>query len=320
MNRTTQFIAVLMFLICLIYPFSQVLFAETGPGFTLIYVVQGGDTIYDIAREYGISVEQIKEKNKFEDKPLIKAGQELVIASSTDDRQKKVEKSEDKRPDWNYEFFEDSGEEQQQYSLEVGEHYAVRYNPRSTLPEVDIPSSQIITYHVSMGDTLFDLARSFDTTVGVIMALNDMETNTLKKGQELKLPINNLSPKQVLARTVSSREIELMARAIHGEARGEPLIGQVAVGAVIINRVLSPIFPNSFRDVIYQSGQFSAVDDGQIKLKPSETAYRAARTALQGKDPTKGALYYYNPRTASDRKWFSQREAVVTIGKHEFAK
>ncbi|MFR5786047.1 MAG: cell wall hydrolase [Christensenellales bacterium] len=113
-------------------------------------------------------------------------------------------------------------------------------------------------------------------------------------------------------------EVELLARLIHGEARGEPYVGMVAVGAVVLNRVRSSRFPNTLAGVIYQSGAFDAVSDGQINLAPSEQSRRAARDALNGWDPTGGCLYYYNPATATS-PWIWSREVRLTIGDHSFA-
>ena len=116
----------------------------------------------------------------------------------------------------------------------------------------------------------------------------------------------------------SSSDLYLLAKCIHAEARGESYTGQVAVGAVILNRVESPNFPNTISGVIYQPWAFTAVNDGQINLEPNQTAYNAAKDALNGWDPTYGCLYYYNPRTATS-KWIWSRKTVVTIGKHVFA-
>ena len=113
-------------------------------------------------------------------------------------------------------------------------------------------------------------------------------------------------------------EVELLARLIHGEPRGEPYVGMVAVGAVALNRVRSSRFPNTLAGVIYQSGAFDAVSDGQINLAPSEQSRRAARDALNGWDPTSGCLYYYNPATATS-PWIWSREVRLTIGDHSFA-
>lgn len=119
----------------------------------------------------------------------------------------------------------------------------------------------------------------------------------------------------------SSSDIQLMARAINGEARGEPYEGQVAVGAVILNRVKSSKFPNTISGVIYEKGAFTAVSDGQINAPISEdsTVYKAARDAMNGWDPTGGAIYYFNPATATN-KWIWSRPLIKTIGKHRFCK
>lgn len=117
----------------------------------------------------------------------------------------------------------------------------------------------------------------------------------------------------------NSANIELLARAIHGEARGEPYTGMVAVGAVILNRVDSPNFPSTIAGVVYQKGAFDAVSDGQINLTPNEQSYNAARDAMNGWDPSGGAIYYFNPVTATN-KWIWSRPMTITIGKHRFCK
>jgi N-acetylmuramoyl-L-alanine amidase len=114
-----------------------------------------------------------------------------------------------------------------------------------------------------------------------------------------------------------NEDVSLMAKAITGEARGEPYKGQVAVGAVILNRVKSPTFPNTIAGVIYQPGAFTAVSDGQINMAPVESCSKAARDAMNGWDPTYGALYYWNPATATS-KWIWSRKVRVKIGKHWF--
>ncbi len=116
----------------------------------------------------------------------------------------------------------------------------------------------------------------------------------------------------------SSSDIYLLAKCVHAEARGEPYVGQVAVAAVILNRVKSPEFPNTISGVIYQPWAFAAVNDGQINLEPNNSAYSAAKDAMNGWDPSYGCLYYYNPETATS-KWIWSRQTVVTIGKHVFA-
>lgn len=119
--------------------------------------------------------------------------------------------------------------------------------------------------------------------------------------------------------SLSSTELNLLARCVYSEARGEPYTGQVAVAAVVLNRVRSSSFPNTVSGVIYQPGAFTAVSDGQINLTPNETAYKAARDALNGWDPTNGCLYYYNPATATS-KWIWSLKVELTIGRHSFAR
>lgn len=116
----------------------------------------------------------------------------------------------------------------------------------------------------------------------------------------------------------SSSDVALLARLIYAEARGETYKGQVAVGAVVLNRVKSPSFPNTIAGVIYQPYAFTCVQDGQINYTPNSTAYSAARDAMNGWDPSYGCLYYYNPRVATS-SWIYSRPTVVTIGNHVFA-
>lgn len=117
----------------------------------------------------------------------------------------------------------------------------------------------------------------------------------------------------------SSNDLYLIAKCVYAEARGEPYVGQVAVAAVILNRVEHPSFPNTIYGVVYQPWAFTAVQDGQIDLEPNASAYKAAQDALNGWDPTYGCIYYYNPVTATSQ-WIFNREVVLTIGKHAFAR
>ena len=117
----------------------------------------------------------------------------------------------------------------------------------------------------------------------------------------------------------NSTNLNLLSRLVYGEARGEPYSGQVAVAAVVLNRVSSSSFPNTVSGVIYQSGAFDAVSDGQINMTPDSTAKKAAQDAINGWDPSYGAIYYFNPSTATN-KWIWSRPMTVTIGKHRFCK
>ena len=116
----------------------------------------------------------------------------------------------------------------------------------------------------------------------------------------------------------SSSEVYLLAKTIYAEGRGEPYTGQVAIGAVVLNRVRSNQFPNTISGVVYQKHAFTAVSDGQINLTPNETAMKAARDAINGWDPTGGAIYYYNPAVATS-SWIFDRQTITVIGKHVFA-
>ena len=117
----------------------------------------------------------------------------------------------------------------------------------------------------------------------------------------------------------SDSDLNLLAHLIYGEARGESYVGQVAVGAVVMNRIKSSSFPNTMAGVIYQGYAFTAVADGQINLTPDANAKKAAQDAMNGWDPTYGAIYYYNPKTATSQ-WIFSRQTTVTIGNHVFAK
>lgn len=126
---------------------------------------------------------------------------------------------------------------------------------------------------------------------------------------------------QSFAGSERSNNLSLLSRTINGEARGEPYVGQVAIAAVILNRTRDARFPKTIAGVIYQPGAFTAVSDGQINvaIDPKSTVIKAAKDALNGWDPTSGCVYYWNPRTATN-KWIWSRKIIAVIGKHNFAK
>lgn len=284
---------------------------SAAPSLSLIYVIQQGDTLSEIAAEYDVSLSRLKSKNKISSSASIKMGDELLIPKNH------IEKDVLKKKE--NQIFNDYKSEKEKLSFSINTHYAARINPGQQAPDIEkIPKDKIINYYVGAGDTLYDLARDFSTTIGTILALNNKNNSFLRSGERLRLPVHNLTSHQILNKRVSKQELNLLARAIYGESRGEPYIGQVAVAAVIINRVLSRQFPNTFAQVIYQGGQFSAVSDGQINLRPNQRAYRAARDALNGHDPTNGALYFYNPKTATRVSFFRGRRVITKIGNHLF--
>jgi len=133
------------------------------------------------------------------------------------------------------------------------------------------------------------------------------------------LGIYNSSSKSSSSSSVSNSNLNLISRFVYAESRGEPYTGQVAVASVILNRVKDSRFPNTVSGVVYQSGAFTCVSDGQINLTPNSTAKKAAQDAINGWDPSYGAIYYFNPATATS-KWIWSRPMTVTIGHHRFCK
>lgn len=137
--------------------------------------------------------------------------------------------------------------------------------------------------------------------------------------EKIGLPTGSSSSTSQGVSGYSNSEYNLLARIISAEARGEPYMGQVAVGAVVLNRVEHPSFPSTITGVIYQKGAFSCLTDGQFDKAVSDSAYKAARDALNGMDPSGGAIYYFNPSTATS-SWIWSRTHIITIGKHRFCK
>ncbi|HOB81696.1 MAG TPA: cell wall hydrolase [Peptococcaceae bacterium] len=150
---------------------------------------------------------------------------------------------------------------------------------------------------------------------GIVWELTD--ERKMKESPEGALPVAKSAKGKV--GTVSSNDVYVLSKIISGEARGESFIGQVAVGAVIVNRVRNPNFPNTVYGVVFEPGAFDAVSDGQYYRAPTASAVRAARAAINGWDPTGGALYYWNPVTATSR-WIWSKPIIARIGRHVFAR
>ncbi|GAB6180561.1 hypothetical protein JCM14036_18800 [Desulfotomaculum defluvii] len=181
-----------------------------------------------------------------------------------------------------------------------------------------------IRYTVKSGDTLYQICKDYQVSLGQIMRANNLKDNTIFPDQSLIIPAVSISPYgMVLSRgDVSREDIKLLAKLIYAEARGESFEGKVAVGAVILNRMASPGFPKSIREIILEKNnyvyQFSPVQDGSINLEPDEESVKAAIEALMGRDPTGGALFFYNPVVAKD-KWIKTLPVITQIGNHVFA-
>jgi N-acetylmuramoyl-L-alanine amidase len=194
----------------------------------------------------------------------------------------------------------------------------------------DNSASNLPTHQVVRGESLFLISRKYGLQVEEIKSLNNLVADEITIGQVLTLPAVAQATSQVMQTAsrnsinhqFNDKDIYWLAKIIHAEARGESYEGQLAVGAVIINRVKSAIFPNTVYGVIFEKWdnkyyQFSPVLDGTINLEPNQTAYRAAREVLTGWDLSGGALYFYNPEKSTNR-WIFDRPIIKKIGKHVF--
>lgn len=194
-----------------------------------------------------------------------------------------------------------------------------------------------LVYTVAPGDTLYSLARRFGTTVPLIAAANGLESAALQVGQTLRIPrgavetasaVDEERPEgrrpapepQTAAPAEVSADLYLLAQLITAEAGGEPFSGQVAVGAVVLNRVASGEFPGAVREVIFQAGQFEVVALDRLDRPPTAQALIAARMAWFGVDPTGGALFFYNPDLVQPTAFWANRSILITIGGHAFAR
>lgn len=193
---------------------------------------------------------------------------------------------------------------------------------------LQIPASYV-SHRVVSGESLYKLATRYGCTVNDIKKLNGLSGNTIRIGQMLKIPSANAAQtgnKKVQVsssrggsyqRTYTQAEWDMLAQVVYGEARGEIYDGQVAVAAVVLNRLEDEDFPDTLHGVVFQKNAFTCVNDGQYYLAPNRTAYQAALEAMQGKDPTGGCLYYWNPVTATSR-WIWTRTIETRIGNHVF--
>ncbi|HHU60479.1 MAG: cell wall hydrolase [Bacillota bacterium] len=179
------------------------------------------------------------------------------------------------------------------------------------------PKYKSLTTHVvEPGDSLYWIASSYGISVNELQKINNLSSEIISAGQRLSVPTDYLKQYPVGLR-LSNSEVEWIAQMIHAEARGEPYLGQVAVGAVIINRILSPQFPDTLRGVLFQRNAFQPISNGSFYMTPNESARRAAMEALNGHDPTGGALFFFNPRQSNDR-FMHSRPTKMVIGSHRF--
>lgn len=194
--------------------------------------------------------------------------------------------------------------------------------------ELPAPEAAAGYYRVQPGDTLFRIARLYGVSPAQLAQMNRLgDPDRLAVGQVLRVP--GPPPREPVPASFSLEEAgearlrlmsdeELLARLIHLEARGEPLEGQVAVGAVVLNRVRSPGFPDTVYEVVLQPGQFGFSAEALLAARPGPTAYEAARQALAGADPSGGALFFYNPETTRTPWFWASRPVLRRIGRHVF--
>lgn len=189
-----------------------------------------------------------------------------------------------------------------------------------------VQSADAATYKVKSGDYLYKIAAQHKTTVSKIKSANNLRSDLIRVGQKLNIP-SNTAVKGV-SKTTSAKtsvgkytqaEVDLLARLVRAEANGESHKGKVAVAAVVINRTQSKSFPNTIKATIYQKNQFSPVNNGSINKKADAASVKAAKEALNGSDPTRNALFFYNPRYAKG-SWLQKKPVLVKIGNHNFSK
>jgi N-acetylmuramoyl-L-alanine amidase len=173
------------------------------------------------------------------------------------------------------------------------------------------------TYKIKHQDNLTTIARKFNVKVSDLRNLNGIWTDIIHPGDVLTIPQTKYNSDSI--DSVSAKDLDLLARLIHAEARGESFKGKVAVAAVVLNRVENPKFPNNVQGVVYQSLAFEPVMNGQIYLRPQSEAFRAAKSALNGWDPSGNALYFYNPAKVSAYNWIWSRNVINKIDDHFFA-
>lgn len=175
---------------------------------------------------------------------------------------------------------------------------------------------------VKSGDSLWEYQQQYNVPYQNIMSANNLKSDLILVGQNLTIPEGQLEKAEVQEPTnsgISNSEIDVLASLVRAEALGESMSGKIAVAAVVLNRVDSPEFPDTINGVIFEHNQFSPVANGSINQAADRDSYEAAKAAINGADPSNGAVYFYNPATASDH-WIRTRPVTAVIDNHKFAK
>lgn len=307
---------------------SAMLLTSTITAFGMDYTVQRGDSLFLIGQRFGVSVNDLRDANNVSG-DMIFAGETITIPEQDHKVYTVV------RGDSLFLIAQRFGTTVTELKRSNNLTSDVIFVGSKLVIAGQSGSSSAKTYTVVRGDSLFLIAQRNGTTIEQLKLVNNLNTNVIYPGQILTLPSGSTSTQSNYATVssnedrnsqtnsarimqVSDREMDLLARAVYSEARGEPFEGQVAVAAVIFNRVRHAEFPNTVEAVIFEPWAFTAVNDGQFWLTPNSTAYRAVEEALRGSDPSGGAIFYYNPVTATNQ-WIRTRQIIARIGRHVFA-
>ncbi|NLY88664.1 MAG: LysM peptidoglycan-binding domain-containing protein [Firmicutes bacterium] len=282
------------------------------------YRVRPGDSLFLISRNFGTSINALKSANGLTSN-IIYPGQTLTIPGGNTSS-----------------YTVQPGDSlfliAQRYNLSLNElrqanniwHDTIWPGQTIYIPRSANPGGGNTVYTVRPNDTLFLLARRYGSTVQEIKSLNNLWSDTIYPGQKLTIPSGGKNPGgNTGSGNFSATDLELLARLVRAEAEGEPYEGQVAVAAAVLNRVRDSRYPGTIAGVIYQvvNGryQFCPVSDGRINLPSTASSRRAVQDALNGWDPTHGAIGFYNPVTASN-SWVRQQQTTAVIGNHVFYK
>lgn len=305
---------------------------------SLSHTVVAGDTLYSIAQTNGTTVDAIKNANNLSSDSL-QIGQTLTIpvGITAIPAQTNVTTYQVVSGDTLYSIATRNGttvdgiksaNNLSSDMLQIGQTLTIPSDGASAPTQTNKTTHQVVS-----GDTLYSIATRNGTTVDGIKKANNLSSDNLQIGQTLTIPSGvNSAPAPVQSETAfaaeqqkvgNKEEVEWLAKMIHSEARGESLEGQIAVGAVIVNRVNSPLFPNNIKDVLFEKSygyyQFTPAENGALlTATPNDQHREAAKRALSGEDPTNGALFFYNPDKTSS-SYLRSRTVSTTIGNHVFA-